>query len=64
MFDMLVLGRVWMCALFFERVLHDKICVRLGVNIVLSMYGFMGVASFEIVKFGIRKIDFSCVFTC
>ena len=28
MFDKLVTRRIWLCALYFERVLHAKICVR------------------------------------
>jgi len=36
--------------------------VSLDVNIALSKYWFNGVASFEIVMFGLRKHDFSRVF--
>ena len=32
-----------------------KLAVDLDVNIALSKYGFNGVASFEIVRFGLRK---------
>ena len=39
-----------------------KSAVDLDVNIVLSKYGFNGVAPFEIVMFGIRKQDFLHVF--
>jgi len=39
-----------------------KSVVDLDVNIVLSKYGFNGVAPFEIVIFGIRKQDFLHVF--
>jgi len=42
----------------------SKSAQDLDVNIVLSKYGFIGVASFEIIKFGIWKLDFSCVFAC
>ena len=35
-----------------------KSAVDLDVNIVLSKYGFNGVAPFELVMFGIRKQDF------
>jgi len=34
-----------------------KLVLDLDVNIVLSKYGFNGVAPFEIVSFGIRKQD-------
>ena len=34
---------------------YFKITVDLDVNIALSKYGFNGVASFEIVRFGLRK---------
>ena len=39
-----------------------KSAVDLDVNIVLSKYGFNGVAPFEIVMFGIQKQDFLRVF--
>ena len=39
-----------------------KSAVDLDVNLALSKYWFNGVASFEIVMFGLRKHDFSCVF--
>ena len=39
-----------------------KSAVDLDVNIVLSKYGFNGVAPFEIVSFGIWKQDFLRVF--
>ena len=58
----LVLGRFFLCAPYFERVLHGKSAVDLDVNIVLSKNGFSGVAPFEIVMFGIQKQDFLCVF--
>ena len=35
-----------------------KSAVDLDVNIALSKYGFSGVASFEIVRFGLWKIYF------
>ena len=39
-----------------------KLAVDLDVNIVLSKYGFSGVAPFEIVIFGMQKQDFLRVF--
>jgi len=50
-------GRFFLCAPYFERVLHGKIAVDLDVNIILSKYGFNGVAPFGIVMFGLRIQD-------
>jgi len=60
MCENLVPGCFFLCAPYFERVLHGKIGVDLDVNIVLSKYGFNGVP-FEIVMFVTWKQDF-CIY--
>ena len=46
-FDILVPGRIWMRAPYFERVLHGEIPAKFRCIIVLSKCEFIGVAAFE-----------------
>ena len=46
MFDKLVPGHIWLCALVFKRVLHGKICAKFSMNRVLSKCEFIDVVAF------------------